>query len=438
MPRSPRLPFTALAIVGLLLAVVGCSSDSTSAPSTIPSPTTTRVVRVDDGVLTIGVLTPQGSANADIGQSIRAAVTLAVATINEAGGYNGRNVVLRPADEGVAGVGIDPAIAKLLSEQVDAIVGPASSANALAGLGEIVDAGVVACSPTASARLLDDYPDKNLFFRTIPSDSMQALAIAEAVDRTGASRATVTYIDDNYGQGFADSVKAALAPKGIEQQAVIPYSADNVSIKAAAEKVVEAATGVIVVIGDATSGPVMLGEIDAQEGNVLPQYVVNDAMRRPTASAEPMGASLASRVKGVSPVAYSSDPHFLAQLGATPADPSPYAANAYDCVNLIALAALAGSSTQPDVIARQIPLVSDGGSPCTSFVDCRDDIAAGSNINYDGPGGTLTLGANGDLVGGGVQPLRVRRRGTRHQHRHRAVQLQRLHMTSSTGVTIPV
>ena len=72
--------------------------------------------------------------------------------------------------------------------------------------------------------------------------------------------------------------------------------------------------------------------------------------------------------------------------------------DAFDCVNLIALAALAGDSTQPEVIARQIPLVSDSGSPCMTFVDCQDDIAAGSNINYDGPGGTLTIGTDGDLA----------------------------------------
>ena len=115
MPRSPRLPYAALATVGLLLPVVGCTSDPASAPSTVAPPTTAPVARVDDGVLTIGVLTPQGSANADIGQAIRTAVTLAVDTINKAGGYHGRNVVLRPADEGVVPGGIDPAIAKLLS-----------------------------------------------------------------------------------------------------------------------------------------------------------------------------------------------------------------------------------------------------------------------------------------------------------------------------------
>ncbi len=383
-------------MAGLMTAMAGCSSDATSPQSTPPA-TTAAIARIDDGVLTIGVLTPQGSANADIGQAIRSAVQLAVTKINAAGGYGGTGVVLVNADEGVAGVGVDPAIATLLDAHVDAIIGPASSTNALAGLGEIVDAGVVSCSPTASASLLDDFPDRNLFFRTIPSDSLQALAIAEAVDRTGASRATVAYIDDYYGQSFHDSVEASLRQKGIAQSEPVPYSADNQSIAAAASTIAAMSAGVVVVIGDATSGPVMLGAIDAAATTIRPRYVVNDAMRRPTASAEPMGGSLASRVTGISPVAYSTDQQFLLELGATPDDPSPYAANAFDCVNLIALAALAADSTLPTVIAAQIPAVSESGTPCTTFADCRGDIEAGSNINYDGPGGPLTVASNGDL-----------------------------------------
>jgi branched-chain amino acid transport system substrate-binding protein len=380
-----------------MIAVASCSPDSATPASTVPAVTVSVAPRIDDGVLTIGVLTPQGSANAGIGQAIGAAVQLAVTKINAADGYGGSGVVLLNTDEGVTGVGVDPAIATLLAANVDAIIGPASSINALAGLGEIVDAGVVACSPTASASLLDDFPDHGLFFRTIPSDSLQARAIAEAVDRTGASRATVAYIDDAYGQSFVDSVEASLQQKGIEQSDPVPYSADNQSIEAAARKIAAMAAGVVVVIGDATSGPVMLGAIDRAEATMLPVYVVNDAMRRPTASAQPMGGSLASRVTGISPVAYSADQQFLTQLGATPDNPSPYAANAFDCVNLVALGALAAGSTQPESIAAQIPAVSDSGSPCTTFADCRADIEAGNNINYDGPGGPLTIDSKGDL-----------------------------------------
>jgi branched-chain amino acid transport system substrate-binding protein len=127
-------------------------------------------------------------------------------------------------------------------------------------------------------------------------------------------------------------------------------------------------------------------------------YVVNDAMRRPSASANPMGESLAGRIRGVSPVAYSTNPQFLADLGATPDNPSPYAANAFDCVNLIALAALQAGSTQPTSIAAMIPGVSDSGSPCMSFAQCKTDMEAGNNINYDGPGGTLIVDNKGELA----------------------------------------
>ena len=84
-------------------------------------------------------------------------------------------------------------------------------------------------------------------------------------------------------------------------------------------------------------------------------------------------------------------------LGATPDNPSPYAANAFDCVNLIALAALQAGSTQPTAIAAMIPGVSDSGSPCTSYAECKSDMQSGNNINYDGPGGTLTVDNKGDL-----------------------------------------
>src|SRR5258706_7939132 len=160
--RSSPMWAANLAVSGLVVALVGCSSDATTAPTTTTPTTTTSIPRVDDGILTIGVLTPQGSANADIGQAINSGVELAKSKIDAAGGFQGRGIVIVPADEGVAVVGVDPAIASLLDRRVDAIIGPASSVNALAGLGEIVKAGVVACSPTASPSLLDNFPDRNL------------------------------------------------------------------------------------------------------------------------------------------------------------------------------------------------------------------------------------------------------------------------------------
>ena len=398
MRRGPSVQIVALTVGALGVIAAGCSSDKAAPPTSQVTETVPVLRRADDGVLTIGVLTPQGSAFTEIGESIRKGAQLAVDDINRAGGIDGTGVKLIPEDEDVLGTNLDAAIANLIADKVDAIVGPASSANALAGLGEIVDAGVVACSPTASASLLDDFPDKNLFFRTIPSDTLQGKAIAEAVDRTGADQATIAYIDDAYGQSFLKSVSDALDDLDIAQTESFAYSTDNDSIDAAATKVASRKAGAVVVIGDATSGPVMLEAIDAKETGFPPKYVINDAMRRPTASAQAIPDALAVRVKGISPVAYSSDPAFLAALGSTPDKPSPYAANAYDCVNLIALAARSARSTQPVDIAGEIPAVSSSGSPCMTFAECQHDLDTVTNINYDGPDGSLTLDAKGDVI----------------------------------------
>lgn len=394
-PSSTRCAL--LVAAGWVALAAGCDSDST-APTFTPAPSTAPVVHKEDGVLTIGVMVPQDSANADIGEAIGSAVKVAKNMINSAAGVNQQPINLFTVDESVAGLGVDPAITELLDDNVDAIVGPASSINALASLGEIVDAGVLACSPTASSARLDDFPDNGLFFRTIPSDSLQAVAIADEVTQTGATRATVVYIDDDYGQLFNESVETALRDDGIEPTESVSFKADNVSIALAAGRVAALDTSVVVVIGDAISGQVMLAAIDAAEPSDPPKYVVNDAMRRPSTSAEPMGPSLAERITGLSPLAYSTNEEFLKDLAATPDNPSPYAANAFDCVNLIALAALASGTTQPAAIAAQIPGVSASGSPCMSFAQCRNDLTQKRNINYDGPGGRLTIGVDGDLT----------------------------------------
>ena len=114
----------------------------------------------------------------------------------------GRPVDLKVVDES-AGTGLD----ELLTAGVDAIVGPASSTVALSQLADAVlpVTGVVTCSPSATALALDDYPDNKLFFRTVPSDSLEMVAIERRVERTGVETVAVGYLDDPYGRGLKDA-----------------------------------------------------------------------------------------------------------------------------------------------------------------------------------------------------------------------------------------
>ena len=199
-------------VAGLAALAAACTDDDGTAPTSPPSTvtTTTEPQRVDDGVLRIGVLLPESGEGATIGPPLIDAAEAAVDAINVAGGVLGRPVALEIADEGSNAATARDAIASLVEQDVDAVVGPASSTIALATLDDLLTAGVLTCSPTATALALDDFPNSDLFFRTAPSDSLQAVAIAELAERTGARSAAVVHVDDPYGRGLAEATIEAL------------------------------------------------------------------------------------------------------------------------------------------------------------------------------------------------------------------------------------
>lgn len=384
-----------LPIVGLL----GACSDSSSPDSvdeTIIATTTT--VRPDDGALLVGAIIPRDGVAAELGLSMSDALTLAVTEINEAGGVGGKPVRLIEREEGDNEATASLAMQELIQLGVDAIIGPTSSTNTLATLGTAVDAGVLTCSPTASALALDSFPDNGLFIRTIASDSLQAKALATLVESSGSSSAVVVYVDDNYGRPFAQAARLAVLSEGTSVTAMVPFNASEETMASAVAAVVATQAEVVVVIADGTTGPAIIAAIDNASA-ITRTYVVNDAIRRPAVSAQPFGPSLGARIEGVSPIAYPSSESFMESLrGVNPSATGLFAHNAYDCLNVIALAAQAAESDSPAAIARQIPIVTDQGTPCNSFTTCADALATGRLFDYSGPGRDLIIGTNGEVL----------------------------------------
>jgi len=72
-----------------------------------------------------------------------------------------------------------------------------------------------------------------------------------------------------------------------------------------------------------------------------------------------------------------------------------YAPEAYDAVIVTALAV---ETAQDDGIAyvQHMNDVTRGGTKCTSFAECRDLIAAGEDIDYDGASGPIEFDGNGE------------------------------------------
>lgn len=374
-----------LALVGMLAA---CSSDDESVvDETIADTTTTTIAAqvATDGRLVIGALLPLGDTL--IGEPTEAAVDAAIGRINEAGGVLGQRVRLVIADEGDSTATATASIQTLLDADVDAIIGPASSLSALSTLDEIVSAGTVACSPTASALALDAFPDNDLFFRTVPSDSLQARAIAETANQTGAERVTIVHVDDSYGRPFANAVEASLTDEAIIAVGRIAFAGDDDDLSDEAARLADSDTQVLVLLADGEDGTAFLEQLDDEDTGDLATIVVNDAFRNPTAPQRIQGLDpeLRGKIVGLAPQADSGDP-------AQPFDPPGlFAANAYDCANLIALAAVRAGSDAPRDIARQLAQVSVSGSVCQTFADCVATIESGLQIDYNGPSGVTDL-----------------------------------------------
>lgn len=403
-PSPPSRRTAVGAIVAVLVVVAaacsGDSADDLGTTTTAPALSTTTTVRVDDGVLRVGLVVPRVGAGAQIGATIETGVRLALEQINSSGGVNGVPVSLLVRDEGDNPAAALLAVSDLLVGGVDAIIGPTATSHLLRTLPGVVDAGVLTCAPVATALALDVFPDNGLLIRTIASDSLQARGIADVVDESGAARAAVVYFDDPFGRPFATEVERSLASVGVALEESVGFNASGESVREAAGRVADSDADVVVVLADGVSGPTMVDAIDAASTDPL-AFIVNDAQRRPLVSSLPFDAELAPRVQGVSPLARVADPEFELALRGIDAEASTlFAHTGYDCLNLIALAAQGVGVTQPPAIAAAVSGISNGGTSCRSFPVCMQLLATGRNIDYDGPRGELSIGADGDVTVG--------------------------------------
>jgi branched-chain amino acid transport system substrate-binding protein len=394
------------AIVAVAMAAVtilGGRAAAASPDSSVPS-------HRSDGVLRIGVLLPQTGEGNWIGLPGVAAAEYAVARINEQGGFNGADVELVIRDEGVDAATASVAIDELIAAGVDAVVGPASSSVALETLGRLMDAGILTCSPTATSLLLDDYPNRDLFFRTIPSDSLQMKAIAQQAQRSGVATAVVVHVDDEFGHGLAAAVEAELRGFDLSVDAMIGFAADDEDLSDVVDELSQHVGSTIIVLADQEQGLRALEAIAAAAprlgGETLPDILVNDAIRPAGEQWEALGAPVRDALTRLGPVAdlpattaTSAEPPGSAP-GQEPLPSLPFALNTLDCINLIALSAIIESSDDPAVIAGRMDRTADDGAPCATFATCLELLLLRRDIDYNGANGQNLLywfAESGDL-----------------------------------------
>jgi branched-chain amino acid transport system substrate-binding protein len=105
----------------------------------------------------------------------------------------------------------------ITSDGVDGIMGADCSGVTGAILNNVAVAnGVVMISPSATSPGLshNDNEDNGLFFRTAPSDARQGVVMTQVLMEDGIDEVAVTYTNNDYGKGLADSFQAAFEAAG--------------------------------------------------------------------------------------------------------------------------------------------------------------------------------------------------------------------------------
>ncbi|MBU6146717.1 MAG: ABC transporter substrate-binding protein [Actinomycetales bacterium] len=401
--RRTRLmaSIAALGAASVVLAACGGGTDTAVEETTAAeAPAEEAPAATDNCPLIIGTLLPQTGSLAFLGPPEFAGVDLAVGEINGAGGVLGQEVQHLVGDSGDTTTDIaSQTVDSHLAAGAQAIVGAASSGVSLTVIDKITSAGVVHFSPANTSPELTTYDDGGLYFRTAPPDTFQGAVMAQLVANDGHTKLAVLNLDDSYGNGLATVTKDAFTAAGGEVVAAITYDPNAAEFAAEVTQVKAAAPNAVVLIGFDETTKILQEMIKQGVGpDAVPVYLV-DGNLSGSAYAE-LPADIMVGVKGTLPGAAATT-ELQDRLKGVNADLTDfsYAAESYDAVNLIALAAQLGGSCDGQTIADNLLAVSgtDGGDACSDFASCKALLDGGATaIDYEGQSGPVNFNQYGD------------------------------------------
>lgn len=378
------------------------AATTTAAPTTQPPETTTTEAPPDttaapayedlyDGELTIGYVLPSTGGLSVIIDALVKPVELAFAEMAEAGNTN---IVVIPTDSGTDAQVASAAVEQLINDEVDAIIGPASTSVSLSVIDRITGSEIPMCSPSNTGAIFTTYPDGGYYFRTAPPDNLQGAVHADLITDDGASSVAIAFRSDEYGRGLAEAVRDQLEANGVTVAAFVEFDKDGTSFDAEAAEIAAAGVDAISLIPFAEGAAFVQALIEAGAGPADVQLYVADGFKdNVTVDAiDPANAAVLDGTRGTYPSLAPPDgePTFTARFEAfAPGTPTIFSSHSFDCATILVLAAEAAGSTDSVDIAAAVNDVTRGGEKCSSYAACHALLQAGADIDFDGASGPL-------------------------------------------------
>lgn len=349
--------FVALALV---VSVAACSKES--------------------GTIRIGAAGPWHTG---YGGNNKKGIDLAIEEINAAGGVDGQRVELVAQNDSANGERASGIADEFIKDHgILAVVGHVNSGT-MVSAARVYDGKLAAVATTASSPELSGI--SSWTFRVIPSDSVNAIGIAQWAQATGHKRAVIYYENDSYGRGLTDSFRRNFKGEIITYD---PIASGDANVEPYVAFVQRTKPDLVFVAGTDASGAALLRE--ARKQQVQADFLGADGwtplVKEPAAEGALVGAPFSER--DPRPETQTFVNAFQAKYHELP---DGNAALAYDATKLI-VEAIRASHARSVGDRKKV----------------RDQLA---NMTYNGVTGSIKFGSNGDPADKKVIMTRVQNGG---------------------------
>ena len=323
---------------------------------------------------------------------------LAMTEVNESGAFLGGDTLVPVRADSTC---IDSAAATAAAERlittdgVVAIMGADCSGVTGAILSNVaVPNGVPMVSPSATSPALSTAEDNGLFFRTAPSDARQGQVLADILTDKGISEVAVTYTNNDYGKGLADSFIASFEEAGGAVTLSAPHEDGKADYSAEVGALASAGGEVLAVLGYADQGG--KGVIQAAlDSGAFDTFMMGDGMFADSLMND-LGQDMEGSFGAVPWAEGEGTEAFNAITEAAGINgDSSFTRESYDAAALIALAMqAAGEATSEAVAANLMDVANAPGEPILpgELAKGLQILAEGGEVDYVGASAVELIG----------------------------------------------
>ncbi|WP_137391585.1 ABC transporter substrate-binding protein [Rhodoligotrophos defluvii] len=349
----------------------------------------------------LGALNSITGAGGVYGPGMLEAIQIAVAEVNNAGGAAGRPFQVFAEDDQTKPDAAVLAVKKLVDiTRVEAVVGIWSSSVQLATL-PITNAAEILSLNTCGAPEIETEDKLDLVWQFYASNAIIGRAFAQIARARGFKRPGILAYNNSTMLAQANYFKKAWEDGGGEIAEFVVYEPNQTSYRTELDRVLSKNPDIVSLSSYSPDVTILLKEWyqTGQECKfIAPGYSVTQAV------GDTLGPDITSGIITVSNVPASANEAYQVFVDAfkakTGREPEMFAAAAYDMVITLALAMeLAGPDAKSPEIASKIRSVTNApGTKVSTFVEGRDLIKKGEEIDYEGASSSLEFGSFGNTT----------------------------------------